>query len=196
MADIFGTLPCIVLPSVGGQIPYITKDQHRHHCPHAIGADDIVEVMPALIKSGAKNLAEFMFRKKWDSASILVPHEILRFHDRYTEAKKSNDIRAGGATMKEAPLWAPSGKNLTTPEFYMKITNAVQPNVVQLLSDYDIDYRSSISKKRYEKSIKRSENWIEQQLKIGTTALKLVPIMCHPDDKIYGNTLIVTIIQK
>lgn len=186
MKDIFGPLPCTVTPSVAGQIPYVTKDQACHKWPHAVGADDIVEVMPAIIKSGAKSLNDFMFRKQSDSLSVLVPHELLRFQERYTESKKSNDIRAGGTTMKAAPLWAPSGKNLTTPELYEKISNAAQTDVIQLLTDYDIDYRVPVSKKRYEKAIKRSEDWIERQLINKSPNWKLVPILCHSDDVVYG----------
>ena len=137
--------------------------------------------MDAIAKSGAESLDKFIFRRAPQSASVLVPHEMLRFRNRYLEAKKSNDIRAGGTTMKEAPLWAPSGKNLTTPEAYIKISNAVKPDILQLLSDYDIDYRTSISKKRYEKAIKRTESWVEKQLELDDYTPKLVPLICHPD---------------
>ena len=142
--------------------------------------------MDAIAKSGAESLDKFIFRRAPQSPSVLVPHEMLRFRNRYLEAKKSNDIRAGGTTMKEAPLWAPSGKNLTTPEAYMHISNAVKPDILQLLSDYDIDYRTSISKKRYEKAIKRTESWVEKQLELDDETPKLVPLICHPDIAIFS----------
>ena len=146
----------------------------------------VFKVMDAFQKSGAASFDELLFRTKPASASILVPHEILRFSDRYREAKKSGDIRAGGTTMKEAPLWAPSGKNLTTPTQYMEIARAVKPAVVQLLSDIDFDYRQPLSKKRFEKAFKRSESWIEQQIESDSNLAKLVPVLFHSDPKILG----------
>jgi len=184
--ETFGELPCLVSPSVGGQVPYLTRDQQIPDWPRAVGADDLVEVMDAFKKSGAASFDELLFRTKPPSASILVPHEILRFADRYREAKKSGDIRAGGTTMKEAPLWAPSGKNLTTPTQYMEIARAVKPSVVQLLSDIDFDYRQPLSKKRFEKAFKRSESWIEQQIESDSDLAKLVPVLFHSDLKILG----------
>ena len=65
---------------------------------------------------------------------VLIPHELLRWEGRYErDAKCSNDIRAGGTTNKEAPLWAPSGKNLTTPENYIELARLVQPDLVQVI---------------------------------------------------------------
>jgi len=138
--------------------------------PRLIGADDVVEVAKQLKQSGAGSLGEFMFRgeqleKYRQRGSVLIPHELLRWEGRYErDAKCSNDIRAGGTTNKEAPLWAPSGKNLTTPENYIELARLVQPDLVQLMNDYDFDRTKPNTKKRYEKAKKRSETWIDKQL--------------------------------
>jgi hypothetical protein len=141
MSEIFGSLPCVTNPTIGGHTRFLSSDLVAQSWPRIIGADDIVEILPSLVESGAESLKKFMFRKEQKYLSILVPHEVIRAQDRYSESKRGKDIRAGGTTMKAAPLWAPSGKNATTPEDYVKLSNTVKPEVVELLSDYDIDYR-------------------------------------------------------
>ena len=102
------------------------------------GADDIVEVLPQIIKSKASSLGTFMFRgqnlKSFEkNGSILIPHELLRNVTRYVpDANCANEIRGGGTTNKEAPLWAPSGKNLTTPEKYAQISRHVNADYTQV----------------------------------------------------------------
>ena len=107
--------------------------------PRVIGADDIVEVAKQLKQSGAASLGEFMFRGEQleqykQRCSVLIPHELLRWEGRYTpDAKCNNDIRGGGTTNKEAPLWAPSGKNLTTPDNYIQLARLVRPDFIQVI---------------------------------------------------------------
>ena len=67
--------------------------------------------------------------------------KILRAVNRFTpDSTRNNEVRGGGTTMKEAPLWAPSGKNLTTPEKYIEIANLVCPDFIQVIkiNDYQI----------------------------------------------------------
>ena len=166
-----------------------------------------MEVVPQIIESGAPSLAKFMFRgknlEKFEMhKSILIPHELLRSGNRYKpDPNYNNEIRGGGTTNKEAPLWAPSGKNLTTPEKYTRISKLVNATYTQvgnklkdmilgltypyaqLMNDYDFDRRVANSKKRYQKAQKRSEDWIEQQLvQHSTSDTKLIlPVLAQSD---------------
>ena len=72
-----------------------------------------------------------------ENGSLLIPHELLRYETRYeADAKCNNEIRGGGTTNKEAPLWAPSGKNLTTPEKYLELVNMIKPDIVQVTANF------------------------------------------------------------
>ena len=75
---------------------------------------------------------------------------------------------------------------MTTPEAYVEIARTTKPAILQLLSDFDIDYRTKVSKKRYEKGIKRTEAWVERQLELDNIIPKLIPLLCHPDIDIFS----------
>merc|ERR1712141_181512 len=130
--------PCIVAPTCAGQLPSLSSDISTNHWMKVVGADDIVEVVPQIIESGAPSLAKFMFRgknlEKFEThKSILIPHELLRSGNRYKpDPNYNNEIRGGGTTNKEAPLWTPSGKNLTTPEKYTRIAKLVNATYTQV----------------------------------------------------------------
>ena len=162
------------------------------HSNKISGADDIVEILNQIKESKAPNLGEFIFRGKAldtfkENGSILIPHELLRSVTRYEKDPKcNNEIRGGGTTNKEAPLWAPSGKNLVTPEKYAEIAKMVNADYTQLVNDYDFDRNEPNSKKRFQKSQKRSEEWIKKQIPLMQNHNVILPINVFSDEKARG----------
>ena len=145
--------------------------------------------------SKAPNLGEFIFRGKAldtfkENGSILIPHELLRSVTRYEKDPKcNNEIRGGGTTNKEAPLWAPSGKNLVTPEKYAEIAKTVNADYTQLVNDYDFDRNEPNSKKRFQKSQKRSEEWIKKQIPLMQNHNIILPVNVLSEEKARGINL-------
>ena len=151
--------------------------------------------MKQIKESKAPNLGEFIFRGRAlatfkDNGSILIPHELLRSVTRYEKDPKcNNEIRGGGTTNKEAPLWAPSGKNLVTPEKYAEIAKMVNADYTQLVNDYDFDRNEPNSKKRFQKAQKRSEEWIKKQIPSMKNHNIILPINVLSDEKARGTYL-------
>ena len=158
--------------------------------------------MNQIKESKAPNLGEFIFRGKAletfkENGSILIPHELLRSVTRYEKDQKcNNEIRGGGTTNKEAPLWAPSGKNLVTPEKYAQIAKMVNADYTQLVNDYDFDRNEPNSKKRFQKAQKRSEEWIKKQIPLMKNHNIILPINVLSDEKARGNVVIVSFRMK
>ena len=158
--------------------------------------------MNQIKESKAPNLGGFIFRGKAletfkENGSILIPHELLRSVTRYEKDPKcNNEIRGGGTTNKEAPLWAPSGKNLVTPEKYAEIAKMVNADYTQLMNDYDFDRNEPNSKKRFQKAQKRSEEWIKKQIPLMKNHNIILPINVLSDEKARGNVVIVSFRMK
>ncbi|CAG5083199.1 Oidioi.mRNA.OKI2018_I69.PAR.g10308.t1.cds [Oikopleura dioica] len=171
----------IVNPTINGQLPYLTKDLGHADGIEGVGSDDFVESARQAKKSSIKNLQQLMFTNEGKNSnhSYLMPHEQLRFSTRLEE----DEVRAGGVTMKAAPLWAPSGKCATTPEEYVLLAEFGNCSVTELLSDYDIDFRVKLSKKRWEKAQLRTENWLKIQLPMMAKKNIVVPVIYLPDDR-------------
>lgn len=173
----------VVYPTINGQQPYLTKDIGHVVGIDGIGADDFVEFAKHARKSSIKNLGELMFTDagKSKNLSYLMPHEQLRFSTRLED----EIVRAGGVNMKSAPLWAPSGKCSTTPVEYVELAKFGNCSVTELMSDYDFDFRDTLSKKRWEKSQMRTETWLKVQLPLMANEKITIPVIYLPDDKQY-----------
>ena len=173
----------------------LSDEKYRKIWPKISGADDIVEILNQIKASKAPNLGEFIFRGKAldtfkENGSILIPHELLRSVTRYEKDPKcNNEIRGGGTTNKEAPLWAPSGKNLVTPEKYAEIAKTVNADYTQLVNDYDFDRNEPNSKKRFQKSQKRSEEWIKKQIPLMQNHNIILPVNVLSEEKARGINL-------
>ena len=64
----------------------------------------------------------------------------------------------------------------------------VNADYTQLVNDYDFDRNEPNSKKRYQKSQKRSEEWIKKQIPLMQNHNILLPVNVLSEEKARGNT--------
>ena len=83
-----------------------------------------------------------------------------------------------------------SGKNLVTPEKYAEIAKMVNADYTQLVNDYDFDRNEPNSRKRFQKSQKRSEEWVKKQIPLLQNHNVILPINVLSDEKARGNLIL------
>ncbi|XP_019536016.2 queuine tRNA-ribosyltransferase accessory subunit 2 [Aedes albopictus] len=141
--------PALVLHSKGGSVPFLSKEVLQYLTsdpPPMLHSLTNTDHMEEAIRACGEGISSFVGQK--DSISLLVlkdPAELCKpsFHEK--------DF---------VPIFSRSGRKNFTSERYMQLVEAFKPDVFVPLFDGDTDPESS--KKRLQKSLDRTEKFVEQ----------------------------------
>ncbi|XP_058124822.1 queuine tRNA-ribosyltransferase accessory subunit 2 [Anopheles ziemanni] len=141
--------PAIICHTKGGSIPHLSKEatQYLANDPSAflqVSISNTVHMQGAL----RTTFAEFIARK--ESATLLV------FRD------PSESLIPGVPEKESVPIFTRCGRRNIAVEDYMALVEAFRPDAYVPL--YDADTEPGSSKKREQKSIDRTEKFVEQCL--------------------------------
>uniref|UniRef100_A0A182SRN5 tRNA-guanine(15) transglycosylase-like domain-containing protein n=1 Tax=Anopheles maculatus TaxID=74869 RepID=A0A182SRN5_9DIPT len=144
--------PAIIFHTKGGTIPHLSKEafQHVYNEQSAVLHLSISNTlhMQDAVKASRMTIAEFIAQN--NCATMVFPRD-------------PSEIPIPGTSEKDLlPVYTRKGRRSISLEQYMQLMEAFRPDVYAPLYDGDTDGKSS--KKREQKSLDRTEKFVEQCL--------------------------------
>ncbi|EDW79488.1 uncharacterized protein Dwil_GK20504 [Drosophila willistoni] len=164
--------PLLMQTTKGGSIPYLSADLFENYVQNKNGQEP-VPVLLQLTLSTMQQMAESLALWPASLSHYLgFPGQgnVLLLRD------PCESTPSGGNDRDVAPIFTRQGKESLTPERYMEIIASFKPDIYQGLCDADTNLESS--KKRVQKSVDRTERFMdyiyEQHGKLQSTSSSLL----------------------
>uniref|UniRef100_A0A182WKD4 Queuine tRNA-ribosyltransferase accessory subunit 2 n=1 Tax=Anopheles minimus TaxID=112268 RepID=A0A182WKD4_9DIPT len=143
--------PAIIFHTKGGSIPHISKEAMQHVCNEPsflhLSISNTLHMQDA-VQASSMTIAEFIAQT--NCAALLFPRD-------------PSEIPIPGVPEKELlPVYTRNGRRNISLEQYMTLVESFRPDAYVPLYDGDTDMHSS--KKREQKSLDRTEKFVEQCL--------------------------------
>lgn len=139
--------PLLLLYTKGGSVPHLTHEvlqmvsQEKH--PLCIGLPTTID-MHSSVAEMKKGIAPFICMKDY-----MI----------YCSVQDPATVTPSGYKKATVSVWSRSGNHALTPDKYMDIMEAFQPDMYQALCDGDTDINSS--KKRVQKCVERTSEFLK-----------------------------------
>uniref|UniRef100_A0A182MR31 Queuine tRNA-ribosyltransferase accessory subunit 2 n=1 Tax=Anopheles culicifacies TaxID=139723 RepID=A0A182MR31_9DIPT len=143
--------PGIIFHTKGGSIPHVSKEAMQHVCNEPtflhVSISNTLHMQDA-VQASRQTIAEFIAQN--NCATLLFPRD-------------PSEIPIPGVPEKElVPVYTRNGRRNISLEQYMTLVESFRPDAYVPLYDGDTDMNSS--KKREQKSLDRTEKFLEQCL--------------------------------